>query len=341
MDFEMQYHVIQELDCITRGGMCMPFHTNQNVHRLSVDIDLLTSKTVEQTRQVMQKINRKLTEVSIKEIEASNPYPIPNIVSYNVKYDSCYNHDDYVKVDFLCDVDLPLPYKIINTNFHIFNFSIDYEMNLLTHGSLIADKFTTLALNKIGLPTRKFGDIPKQIYDIATLLKIGNDSIFGEAITIFRNFTKFKVEHYEHSPPFNVKDTIQSINDSILDLLDTRSTLTLTTEEESRFASFKGTYLSTTRNYKKTEHITNILLTKLFSKFLKETNDGNLTEDQAAKRISNVVKQFNDIMNYNASQRAENHEVLFRMVSDNVPFNKNILKGAPIEHVLLVKEIWT
>lgn len=43
MDFEVHSHIARRADCITRGGMCMPFHTADGASkRLSVDIDLLT-----------------------------------------------------------------------------------------------------------------------------------------------------------------------------------------------------------------------------------------------------------------------------------------------------------
>lgn len=42
MDFEVHSHIAQQADCITRGGLCMPFHLpTTEAGRLSIDIDLL------------------------------------------------------------------------------------------------------------------------------------------------------------------------------------------------------------------------------------------------------------------------------------------------------------
>jgi len=340
MDFEMQYQVMQELECITHGGMNMPFHTNEDARRLSIDIDLLTSSTLEQTEQKMKKINENLTEVLIEKIEPKNKYPIPNILSYYVRYRSCLGNDDNVKVDFLCDVDISLPKTTIPSGFGLFNFSIDYSMDVLTQGGLIGDKLTTLALEKIGLPKRKFNDIPKQVYDIATLLKLGSKAVFQEAFSTFEEFTQFKVDHYEIECPYKLNDIITGIEDSLFNLLDTRSSITITHEQDSRFGQFKSAFLGNSRDYNKTEHLGDILLIQLFSKLIHGYINKSLTLNESVDLLNGVINQLKEFSNYNGQMRRSKHEELYNLVPDEAPFNKKILKGIPLEHILLIKDIY-
>ena len=47
MDLEMHARIAPKIDCIIRGGLCMPFHLYaQEARRLSIDVDLLTPWTV-------------------------------------------------------------------------------------------------------------------------------------------------------------------------------------------------------------------------------------------------------------------------------------------------------
>lgn len=341
MDFEMQYQVLQKLECITRGGMSVPFHTNEDARRLSIDIDLLTQSSVDQTKQIMNKINENLKEVSIEEIVPKNPYPMPNLLSYNVRYRSCLGEDDFVKVDFLCEVEVSLPKTNIESGFSLFDFSIDYPMEVLGHGALIGDKLTTLDLEKIGLPKRKFSDIPKQVYDIGTLLKLGSKDVFKEAILTFENFTQFKVDHYINDPPYRLHDVITGIKDSLFSLFDTKSSITITHDHDSRFGQFKGAYLGNSKEYKKTEHITDILIVQFFSKLIHNYMENSLNLNEIIDQTYDLIKQLNEISNYNAEMRGMKHGELYDMIPDKLPFNKKFLKGVPLEHVLLIKEIYT
>jgi len=250
MDFEMNYHISQEIDCILRGGMCMPFHTELGVRRLSIDIDLLTGLQVDEIDKVMQKLDGDLIDVKIKKYVPKNPYPIPNLTSYYVEYNSCFDKPETVKIDYLCDLSLQLPIQTIADAKEIIEFKIDYLSKILTRGALIGDKITTLALEKIGLRKSKFYDIPKQIYDIATLLKFATESDIAESLDVFMDLTGFKVKIFDDGI-HNVKDILETINSSIPSFLSFESALTTTTDYEGLLGSFKGTYLNTSQPYKK------------------------------------------------------------------------------------------
>lgn len=91
MDFEMHHHIARQVGCITRGGMCMPFHLpTTEARRLSVDIDLLTPSTVDEIRDVMGNIGQTVSDIRCDERVPRDPYPIDSLISYDVRYDSCF-----------------------------------------------------------------------------------------------------------------------------------------------------------------------------------------------------------------------------------------------------------
>ena len=140
----------------------MPFHTELPVQRLSIDIDLLTKMKTSQVIDVMDRLGNSLTDVEIRKHEPKKPYPIPNLVSFYVKYDSCLGETQTVKVDYLCELEPDLPTQSITNTCDIMEFKINYPAKILTPGALVGDKITTLALEKIGLRKSRFNDIPKQ-----------------------------------------------------------------------------------------------------------------------------------------------------------------------------------
>ena len=316
----------------------MPFHTKEDAHRLSIDIDLITKSSVQETEKVMKKIKNELTGVKIEKIIPKNGYPISNIVSYNVGYRSCLGKDDYVKVDFQCEVDISLPKTTINPNFEVFDCSIDYPFDILTHGALIGDKLTTLALEQIGLPERKFSDIPKQVYDIATLLKLGSELIFHEAFSTFDTFTKFKVKHYDVKPRYTINNIIDGIETSLSSLLNTKFNITINEDQDSRFGQFKGTYLGNYRDYKKIEHISDILLLQYFSKLVHGVIDKSFSIEDSIKKFKTIINKLKNTSTYNAEKRIIEHKKLYDSMQNELPFQKKILKGVPLEHIYLINE---
>ncbi len=340
MDFEMNYHISQEIDSILRGGMCVPFHTKLGVRRLSVDIDLFTGLQVNEIEKIMQKLNDRLIDIKIKLHTPTNPVPIPNLVSYYVEYNSCFRKLDTIKIDYLCDMSLQLPTQNITTTQEIIEFKIDYPVKILTRGALIGDKITTLALGKIGLKP-KIGtlsnDIPKQVYDIATLLKSVTEKDIEESLDVFIDLTTFKVKVFDNGI-YNIKEILDTIKSSISSLLSFDSQITNINEYVGIFGSFKGTYLNRSQPYKKTEHISDILLVWFYVIFLKKFFDKSLSKDVVIKKIHSTIKLYQNIIEFDVDDKQNMSETLLKEMPD-LPFNKNILNQTPVEQIFLIKEI--
>ena len=339
MDFEMYYYISQRIDCLLRGGMCMPFHSELGVRRLSIDIDLLTSLNVNGIDTVMQELNHILPDVKIKKHNPRNPYPIPNLASYYVEYDSCFDKPETVKIDYLCNFSLNLPTQTISDEREIIGFKINYPIKILTRGAIIGDKITTLALEKIGLRKSKFNDIPKQIYDIATLLKVATENDISESLDVFKTLTAFKVKIFENGL-YTINEIIEGINSSISSLLSFESTLTIMENYEGFFGSFIGTYLNNEQPYKKTQHISDILLVWLYGFILKKFFEKSISKQEAAEKIFSIVKSYRVIFNSSVEENQTTREDLLNNLP-KLPFKKNILNGTPVEQVFVINEIYS
>ncbi len=339
MDFEMNYHISQRIDCLLRGGMCMPFHSELKVRRLSIDIDLLTGLDVDEIHKAMKELDDKLPDVKIKKHEPRNPYPIPNLASYYVEYDSCFDKPETVKIDYLCGFSSNLPTQTISNEQEIIEFKIDYPVKILTRGAIIGDKITTLALEKIGLQKPKFYDIPKQIYDIATLLKGAAENDISESLDAFITLTGFKVGIFGNGL-YTTGEIIDRINSSIQGLFSFKSTLTTTDDYEGFFGSFTGTYLNRTQRYKKTQHISDVLLVWLYGIILKKFFENSISKQEAATKISSMVRSYDIILNSSVEEKKSTRKDLLNTMPE-LSFKKNILNGVPAEQVFVINKIFS
>lgn len=339
MDFEMDYHINNKMRCTTRGGMCMPFHTDVGVRRLSIDIDLITNQSLSDTEKIMSEINSSIPELEIKKKIPRDPHPIKNLLAFDVFYDSCLGGRQKVKVDFICDVGISLPVKQVEKGFDVLDLVIDFEPTVLTHGALIGDKLTTLALQKIGLREDRFSDIPKQIYDIATLIKSATVSQIKEALDVFKNFTTFKVSIYEKNPRYEVNEIVESIIDSIKDLLLLDSMVTITKLYKNRFTNFTDIYLSKSgKQYQKNEHISDILIVFLFTKYVSKFILDSSPIDKMSADIFNTISSLKNNLELEREDITDSRTKILENFSDKV-YKKHILRFAPLEHVFLINEL--
>jgi len=341
MDFELYFHISQKMDCFTRGGMCMPFHTSEDLRRLSIDIDIVTKLKNTEINSIMEEIARLPLDLKINPIKPRNAYPIPNLLSYYVEYTSCFGKLDGIKVDFLCEANVDLPHKMIDPGFRVFNCNLDFPVSVLNHGGLIGDKITTMSLEKIGLPEHHFTDIPKQIYDIATLLKLTNPDILRESFEVFQRFTDFKVEIYKREPSYTSQEVMNSINSSLEGFLHFEPPFSITVEQNSRYNNFRNRYLSHEgEQYKKTEHITDILLVWLYSKYLSRYLNNPKDIDSLCTSYSNALANLMKVKEFEGDSLKIKRREFLGQLPRNISFNKNIFNGSSLEHVYLIKEIF-
>ena len=205
MCFEAHRRMAQEMECIVRGGLCMPFHQPDfEVRRMSIDVDIMSPCTVAEVDRVIDRIDGD--GLTCHKYSPIAPYPIDNLASYVVTFPSCLGGDSGIKIDAFCGADPGLASKRIPAGSKILDFDILQDMTILSRGSLLADKATTLAFGTIGLkPTRKT-EIAKQLYDMAVLLRSSSRGDLEDMYDSYAKMTGFKSACFRRDPPYTIPE---------------------------------------------------------------------------------------------------------------------------------------
>lgn len=214
-------------------------------------------------------------------------------------------------------------------------------MNILTMGSLLGDKLTTMALGTIGLKPARQTEVAKQIYDMGALLKIATKPDLLESFGAFESLTGFKAGHFNHDPRYTVSDIVDSIAESVSGLLNLENAISITGIQGTRYASFQSTYLTKTAYYKKTEHVTDVLLVSLYNRYIRRYLSKEMTRDRAADSLHDTLRQLNAIRGNKIDNAPKMRASYIDDIPDSVSFNKKILNAALLEHVLLIHELYS
>ena len=340
MDFKILSYLNKDIHPKLRGGMCMPFHTIHNVRRLSIDVDLFTELPLDRVDQIMMNWNANLSNMSIRPYPPKDPAPIPDLVTYLVDYPSNFSNSS-IKIDCICNAPSDIPAQIIDDVNEIMGFEIDYSLQILTRPTLIHDKITTLALDNVGLRHRGNlpPELPKQIYDIATLLKSTNLAEIKNLFEPSFSIIEYKSEIYDGGR-YNVNEILSSIDSSLKKLFSFGDQIKFTHEYEGMSSSFKGSYLSTDHPYTKSFHMYDVLLVWFYSKLLLKTSSEPSLIHKAIDSIKDALDVHNSIKMLTKDERIALHKKSLDSM-DNPPFPKNYLNTKPVDQVYLISKLFS
>ncbi len=300
MDFEVLTHIQEVLpDCVVKGGMAVPFHLHdETLHRLSVDIDIVTGSSREEVIAAMKKVSQKLKDA----VEIDDPY-VPKtagikklpLLTYYCEYQLSVNETSEIKIEIFYGNSMKIQSKKIVTKTEIIGVPIDFPLFVYDHGSLIGDKLTTLPFNTIGIRFDK-PDIPKQIYDIASLLK----SITGRfplemIVDAFEKTSRDEISYFnEKSPTF--EDVLSDLDNFSDKLLVTDNQIKLDPSYQGRFNKFT-TELLGKRRYRGYAHVSDILLIKVIIKLILKKFNGAESETitKKAKQILDELSELSQL----------------------------------------------
>jgi hypothetical protein len=307
MDFEALYHIQKKLpDCVVKGGMAVPFHLKEkSLRRLSVDIDMVTGQTRETVIGVMKEIAEKLDGfITIPENhtpEKKDNKELP-LLTYYCNYQSSVEEKPRIKIEIFYDNQLQVKTKRITDNEEIIGFEIDFPLSIFDHGALIGDKLTTLPFNTIGIGGNRGRDIPKQIYDIAHLLKSISDEIpIKEIVETFEIVSREEISYYITNPPTTteiVEDLLQFSNE----LLKIEGQINLNDSYEGTYQGFRTEMISG-GNYKKQTHIVDILLIKILALFVKKKIKKEIEYDEISNNLRRILDKLFEILQLSRDDR--------------------------------------
>jgi len=308
MDFEAFFHIKDHIpDSIVKGGMSVPFHLPDNTaRRLSVDIDIVTSMSKDNVKEVMEKVRGDLNGVMVigENHQPRNPKKNLNLLTYYPKFDSCLGGQGEIKIEITYDFTESIPVRKVTEPIDLFACKIDFPFNTYTIGSLIGDKITTLGYSTIGIGEDRADEIPKQIYDVATLTKyITKKEDFVDLIEGFQ-----KMVHYENSVFDNQFTEMQIIDDvqTSMDNLIVKNKGYLADRYADRHENFRSQLLRENR-YLKTEHVTDIFVVKYLVKKIKEMLNDTLTKQAFVSECFADVQEFNQIKSLIGDNKRSEH----------------------------------
>lgn len=307
MDFEALYHIQEKLpDCVIKGGMAVPFHLkDKSVRRLSVDVDIVTGQSRETVIRIMKEIAEKLDGfITIPENhtpERKNNKELP-LLTYYCNYQSTVEEKPRIKIEIFYDNQLQVQTKRITENEEIIGFEIDFPLSIFEHGALIGDKLTTLPFKTIGIGDERGRDVPKQIYDIAHLLKsISGEIPIKEIVETFELVSKEEISYYVKNPP-----TMDEILDDLLrfpeQLLIFDNQIHLNQPSEGRYTNFRNEVLSGS-SYKQQEHIIDILLIKILAILVRKKIKNEIEFDEISQKIRNILNELSRISKLDADDK--------------------------------------
>ena len=166
------------LPFVFRGGTCILLHLPE-IHRLSIDIDIICAVTGKELESVLEEIGKRAPftrhEESVRDGDR-----LPRRRHFKFFYPSALNVNEFAPPSVMLDVveeeDLihKLESKPITTGFLVAEREI--RVQLPTLDSLLADKLTAFAPSTTGVPLRKedgtAGDVVqvvKQLFDVGVL----------------------------------------------------------------------------------------------------------------------------------------------------------------------------
>ena len=299
MDFEALVHIKEKLsDCVVRGGMAVPFHINDStLHRLSVDIDIVTGHSKTEVISAMSEIKKTLG----RKIDVPDPH-IPRrqrdkqlpLLTYYCGYESNFNDEPQIKVEIFYSNKLNIKTKE-TTPTQIAGFVIDFPVSVYDREALIGDKLTTLPFNTIGLEQGEKATICKNIYDMCRLINTAPGRVsMREIIDSFEKIVNEEISYYVKDAP-----TFDQVLDDLIqfpeNLLTTgRGILQLNAQCKGGISTFVTELLGKTR-YGSHSHIEDIFLLKLLCMLIYKHYKDGLSTDKINQKFNSILSKKNKI----------------------------------------------
>jgi Nucleotidyl transferase AbiEii toxin, Type IV TA system len=154
-------------DLVLRGGAATQLYLDLNLQRGSVDVDLITSKTIEQVRMNVSSLVMPFSTIGVAVQEYVPRHPVQGLeqVTFHVHFPKLEGRGGRRRIKLeIQRGPLGLASNTIRGKETL--PLVVRKVKCLSRGALIGDKLTTLACNTIGV---EIEELPKQLYDVANL----------------------------------------------------------------------------------------------------------------------------------------------------------------------------
>ena len=275
MDYLVHQRVAEGIECVTKGGMCMPFYSaDGTLQRLSVDVDLLTNLSVD---RVESAVNLAANIGNVIQVEKHTPSRQTvlknNLVTYHIRYKSYMGLEQQVKVDFLHDLDVGYGAKTVPAGKMITEFETPHDMKILTKSALMADKFGALATGTVGLDEGRVDEMAKQVFDVGMLLRGASVDDIAGFFTEFHNMLEAQktITGKSDLDACGVVDSIKTALDGMLVL---KGAVNFDRHSKKGYLDFNSRYISKTIPYGRIDHQADILSIRVLNRMVGQVLGG-------------------------------------------------------------------
>lgn len=293
MDYLIHQRVAEGIECVAKGGMCMPFYMdNGTLQRLSVDVDLSTKLPADRVESAVRLTTRIPNVVRFKKHTPSSQTVLKNnLVRYDVFFRSHQNLEQKVKVEVLYGLDYGYGTRIIPAGTKIVEFEIPHQMKILARGALMADKLGALAIGTVGLEKSRVGDIAKQVFDIGVLLRGATSKDFVEFFDAFHNMVAAQ-KTITGKPEIVVDSIVDSIGTALDKMLVLRGVVNFTSRARNGYQDFNSEYISKVVSYGRIDHHADILSVMVLNRLLRQVlggKDGRAATAEIHRILANAT----------------------------------------------------
>lgn len=289
VDFAAYEHVSELLPCTIFGGMCMYLHARGMAQRLSHDVDIMTAVTADDVDKAVHDAFDPMQGCQARLTVPQHPHPIKSLRSYRISYESRLGGEGDVKMDCLCSFRGSLPTEVVHVP-PVLGIGRPFKARVLTREALLVDKMTALALGEIGLPEWRLRDAPKQVYDIATLIRMANERGLAAALGMLDDAIASRIGLHEDSRNITALSTIASIQRSVESFLNFKSAAVMSKRYKQNLENFRTKHLQNGgERYQKNERVDDLFAVMLFSACAGNVIGGTMSASEAAKEVARCV----------------------------------------------------
>lgn len=299
---------------VLKGGAAAQLYIPVKEQRTSVDIDLVTDVPGEEVDKIM-------AELGAKEYEPKKPSKELPLRTYLIDANSVItpNQPRQVKIDILFESLSDYKTEHLN-NVELFILKLDFDMPVVSKGSLIADKLLTLSKKSVGIrESDKLKEVPKQIYD---LIKLCDNLSMKDINAILFSFEKIaKSELAYRKLKFSEEEIISHIEDTLKALcsIDVENN-----EIKNNLNRFKSAYLNKDSRLTTEDWIIGGLKLRILLNKLKK----NIVNKKPVKEIFDEINKISDelttINKMGIDEKIKYRENLIAQVRNKLPNWKHI-----------------
>ena len=339
LDCEIAYQMLDVLpDCFIKGGLAVPFHLKEDrFRRLSADVDMVTSRPKKDVEEAVGRIAAKCDWLTVKDphVPKRRSKNLP-LLTYYCKYRSvaaAAPEPSEIKLEIFYGNHMEQETHRTDPDIKIFGMQIDFGLQIFGREELIGDKLSTLPLKTIGVGARP-GDMPKHIYDIATLLKAGcEDTTITDVVSGFERACREENSYFVDRSPPTYDEILRDLVSSVRKTLDQSGLNRLDRSYKGRLGQFKKNLGGA--GYADRSHVTDILLVWTVAEMVRTMSEEDGRARDMSERLVSTLLDLRDTMEQKDGGRDHKRRKLLLDKHRDDAGRYGIIKNMEYEHALL------